>query len=251
MGRSVTVEDRGGIALVRVDRPPANALDPGLLADAVEVLAELRAASPDAVVLTGAGRFFSGGADLKAVPLLAPTEQAAMVTGINQVFTGWYGFPRPVVAAVNGHAIAGGLILALCADMRIVGPDGSFGVTEVKVGIPYPVAAMAVVRAELAPPVARRLVLTAELIDAPSAVAAGVFDELVVDAGLVVDRALEVARGLADLPRSAYEIVKQQLRGDTVARLERMLADGTDPMLERWATREVSDAAAATLRSDH
>ena len=72
-----------------------------------------------------------------------------MVHGINRLFGGWYGFPRPLVCAVNGHAIAGGLILALCGDHRIGATQGKLGVTELRAGIPYPAAAMLVVKAEL------------------------------------------------------------------------------------------------------
>ena len=74
---------------------------------------------PAAVVLTGSGGFFSGGVDLKLAPTLSADEQRGMVAGINRMFADWYGFPRPVVAAVNGHAVAGGMILALCADHRV------------------------------------------------------------------------------------------------------------------------------------
>jgi enoyl-CoA hydratase/carnithine racemase len=237
MSSYLRVEERSGTAILTIDRPPANALDPGLLAEGARVLDELRAASPDAVVITGTGRFFSGGVDLDVAPGLSPVEQRAMVEGINRLFTGWYGFPRPVVAAVNGHAVAGGMILALCADLRVVGPQGKFGVTEIKVGIPYPVAAMAVVKAEIAPPAQRRWVLTGELVDAAAAVAAGAFDELVPQ-DAVLDRALEVAAELAANPRAAYETVKRQLRGDVLDELDRVLAEGSDPMLDAWVVPE-------------
>jgi enoyl-CoA hydratase/carnithine racemase len=231
----ITVEDREGIALVRIDRPPANAMDPGLLAEGAAVLDDLRAAAPDAVVLTGTGRFFSGGVDLDVAPTLSPVEQRAMVEGINRVFTGWYGYERPVVAAVNGHAVAGGMILALCADLRVVGASGRFGITEIAVGIPYPVAAMAVVQAEIPQPTRRQWTLTGVLVDAAAATAAGVFDEQVAD-DLVLERALLRARELGDLPRAAYGLVKRQLRGPVLERLEQALAEGSDPMLDAWVT---------------
>jgi enoyl-CoA hydratase len=233
---AITIEDRDGVAVVTIDRPPANALDPGLLADGARVLDELGAAAPAAVVVTGTGRFFSGGVDLDVAPSLSSDDQRAMVDGINRTFAGWYGLPVPVVAAVNGHAVAGGLILALCADRRVVGPEGRFGITEIKVGIPYPVAAMAVVKAEIPQPHLREWVLTGALYDAPAAVAAGVFDELVPDVASVVDRALEIAGELAALPRAAYGIVKRQLRGDVIDHVDRVLRDGSDPMLEAWVT---------------
>ena len=190
--RFVELEDRGGVALVTVAREPANALNPALLADGLEALQILAAEPPRAVVLTGSGRFFCSGADLREVPALPAEEQAEMARGVNRLFAGWHGLARPLVCAVNGHAIAGGLILALCGDYRVVGGSGQFGLTEVKVGIPYPSVAMTVVQAELSPPVARRLVLRGELFDAATAHELGVFDEIVAD-DAVLARALEVA----------------------------------------------------------
>src|SRR6185437_4265626 len=95
--------------------------------------------------------------------------QRAMVEGINRMFAGWYSFPRPVVAAVTGHAVAGGFILALCADWRVVSTEGRFGLTELRAGLPYPAAAILTVRAELAPAQARRFVLRADLTDSQGA----------------------------------------------------------------------------------
>jgi enoyl-CoA hydratase len=72
-----------------------------------------------------------------------------MVDGINRMVLATYGMSCPVIAAVTGHAIAGGLVLALCADLRIASLEGRYGLTEVKVGVPYPQAAIGVVRGEL------------------------------------------------------------------------------------------------------
>src|SRR4051812_7941438 len=140
-------------------------MSPELLEAGVALCAELAADPPPAIVLTGSGTFFSGGVDLKLAPTLSEAEQAGSVKSINELFLGWYGFPGPVVAAVNGHAVAGGLILALCADFRVAALGARVGLTEVRVGIPYPVAAMMCVKAELDPRAARRLVLQAELIE--------------------------------------------------------------------------------------
>jgi len=203
--------------VVTLDRPPANALDPALLTAGAEVVRDLLTDPPGAVVLTGSGAFFSGGADLRVVPDLSPEDQAALTRTFNAMFAGWYHLPRPVVAAVNGHAVAGGLVLALCSDHRIVGRSGRFGLTEVKVGIPFPSVAMAIVQGELTAPVVRRLVFGAQLFDSRTAMDLDLFDELV-DDDRVLDRAIEVAQELAAHPRSTYEIVKKRLRMDALDR---------------------------------
>jgi enoyl-CoA hydratase/carnithine racemase len=244
-----SVEPRDEIALVRIDRPPANAMDRQLLADAVATCEQLAAEEPAAVVLTGREGFFSAGADLKLAPTLDAEAQAAMVEGINRMAAGWYGFPRPVVCAVNGHAIAGGMILALCGDHRVAGPGGRFGLTEVRAGIPYPAVAIAVVRAELSPPAARELVLRGELFDAPGARDRGLLDE-VVEPDAVLDRALEIAGELAALPAQTYAYIKAQLRAPVIAEARRVLEGGSDPLAGAWVGGETAGAAAAVLRGD-
>jgi enoyl-CoA hydratase len=220
----VRVERRGDLALVRIDRPPANAMDRRLLAEGQEVVARLREEAPRAVVITGRDGFFSAGADLKLAPTLDQNAQREMVAGINGLFAAWYTLPLPVVAAVNGHAIAGGLILALCADYRVGARHGRFGLTELAVGLPYPVVALAVVRAELSPPAARRLALGAELVGHEEALALGCLDELADDA---LARALEVAARLAEFPPDAYAAAKAGLRPP--------LPDpDSDPLLGGW-----------------
>ena len=218
-------------------------MDPQLLDEGARVAEELLAERPAAVVLTGREGYFSAGADLKVAPTLDADGQRAMVAGINSIFAGWYSFPAPVVAAVNGHAIAGGLILALCGDYRVGSSEGKYGLTELKAGLPYPAVAMAVVRAELHGPAARRLVLGADLVDAKAALDAGAFDE-VTEPDKVLHRATEVARGLAMLPSDAYAKVKRQLRGPV---LDAALAQ-PDPLLEGWASAETADAVSNILR---
>jgi enoyl-CoA hydratase/carnithine racemase len=240
----LSVEAVGEIAVVRIQRPPANALAPELLAEGAELVDRLRAELPAAVVITGSGRFFSGGVDLKLAPTLGADGQRRMVAGINRLFCDWYGLPRPVVAAVNGHAVAGGLILALCADHRVGARGASYGLTEARVGAPYPGAALIAVRAELAPAAARRLVLGAALIDAATALELGVVDELA-EPEAVLERSLEVARELAALPTRTYELVKSQLRGATLAAM-REAAEG-DPLAGGWLSDETAEAARRVL----
>ncbi len=241
---NLRISEEGEVLVVAIDRPPANAMSAELLEEGTELVGRLKSDPPAAVVLTGSGRFFSGGMDLKLAPELGPAEQARTVKGINSLFESWYSLPRPVVAAVNGHAVAGGLILALCADVRVCGPGLNLGLTEARVGLPYPAAAMAVTKAELSPQAARRLVLEAALVDSETALGMGVVDE-VVPAEEVLPRALELAKEMAGLPSGAYETVKWQLRGNAIEAMREAIPN--DPMLQAWASEDAAEAAQAVL----
>ena len=198
-------------------------------------------------MLTGTGDFFSGGLDLKLVPTYSRAQQKDFVRVLNRMMGRLYACPVPVVGAVNGHAIAGGFILALTADYRI-GPaaDSFFGLTEARVGVPFPAATMLVLQAELAPADVRYTIFYAGLFGPQEARQRGLLDELQPPAA-VLERALEMAGDLASTPADGYRRIKQQVRGATISQIEQMIATDSDPALERWITPEVQGAAAAIL----
>ena len=227
----VTIVERDGIAVLSADRPPANAMNLELLDELVEAIDGLAADPPPAVVLAGRPGFFSAGLDLKAVPGYGPAEQRRLVEAINRMALGAYALPCPVVCAITGHAIAGGFVLAVCGDHRVASTEGRYGLTEVKVGVPYPQGAIGVVRAELTTGAARLLVLGNRLVDAGECVRLGAFDEaLAPDA--VLDRSLEVAQELAALPAEIYAHTKSELRAKTLTELRASAA--ADPQLDGW-----------------
>lgn len=228
----VTFSERDdGVLVLTVDRPPANALDVSLLEALVEAVRTVAANPPSALVLAGRPGCFSAGADLKVVPGYGPAEQRRMVEGINAMALGVYSLACPVVGAITGHAIAGGLVLALCTDLRVASDAGRYGLTEIQVGVPYPQAALGVVAAELAPHAARSLALGSRLLDAASCLRLGVFDEIL-EPDQVLPRALELAGGLAAFPREVYARTKADLRG---ARTESLrVAAEEDPLLAAW-----------------
>jgi enoyl-CoA hydratase len=228
---SVSVEDRDGVAVLALDHPPANAINVELLGELISALESVAAERPKALIMAGRPGFFSAGVDLKAVPGYGAEEQRRMVDGINRMVLITYPMPFPVVAAVTGHAIAGGLVLALCADIRVASLEGRYGLTEIKVGVPYPQAAIGVVRAELAPNAARRLVLGNELIGGEEAARLGVFDEAL-PADQVRARAHEIAAALGAMPPDVYARTKGDLRTAAVSALRE--AAGADPLLARW-----------------
>jgi enoyl-CoA hydratase len=246
-GGMIDVVHRGRVAIVTLRRPPANAMNLELTEEIAALFQALRQdEAVRSVVLTGTGKSFCAGVDLKAVPAYDETDQRRMVRAMNGAFYGIYSCAVPVVAAINGHAIAGGLVLALCCDWRIaVSTPFLVGLTEVRVGVPYPVAAMEVVRQELRPEVARRLVLFGQNVASAIAVEAGVFDETV-SAEVLLERALAKADEFAALPRTAFARSKRDLRGGAYATIEAAMA-GAEPLLQGWLSHETVQAAAAVL----
>ena len=147
-------------------------------------------------------------------------------------------------ASRNSDAVAGGLVLALCCDWRIaVKTPFLAGLTEVRVGVPYPVGAMEEVREELRPDVARRLVLFGQNMTA-AAVEADMFDETV-DPEALLDGAMAKATEFAALPQTAFARSKRQLRSRACEAMEAAIA-GAEP-LNGWLSKETIQAAAALL----
>jgi enoyl-CoA hydratase len=225
----VTFTREIGIGILAIDRPPANALDVDLLDEIVATVDQVASDPPGAVVVTGREGFFSAGVDLKAEPTYGPAERRRMVAGINAMALGVYALACPVVGAITGHAIAGGLVLALCTDLRVASSAGRYGLTEIKVGVPYPQAAIGVVKAELAPHAARSLVFGNQLISAEECRRLGVFDEVVAPEQ-VLGRALELASELASFSGETYVRAKRDVRGRTVEGLRNAAA--SDPLLD-------------------
>jgi enoyl-CoA hydratase len=214
--------------VVTIDRPPVNAMNVELLAELGAALEALAADPPAAVVLAGREGCFSAGADLKAVPGYGPREHELMVRGINRMAIAAYGLGCPAVAALTGHAIAGGMVLALCFDYLVASSAGRYGLTEIKVGVPYPQAAIALVAAELTPAARRRLALRSRLTDAAECHALGVVDE-VLEPGAVLGRAVELAGELAAMPADVYTATKRDLRRGPLA--EMIAGAAREPLL--------------------
>src|SRR3954451_6039170 len=189
---TLTLTDRDGVVVLAADRPPVNAMNLELLEELVMTVDRLAADPPRALVLAGRPGAFSAGLDLKAVPGYSAAQRREMVRGINGMALGVYGLPCPVVCAITGHAIAGGFVLAVCGDHRVASTEGRYGLTEVKVGLIFPVVVIGIASAELSPQAARTLALSGRLAGAEECVRAGVFDSAAPPEA-VEDRALALA----------------------------------------------------------
>jgi enoyl-CoA hydratase len=222
-----SVDREGGVRQLVLDRPPANAIDETLLASLGRALEDAeRDDAVRAVVVTGAGRFFSGGFDL-AAPRRDGDAARAIRRLYREVHVALLRLPKPTLAWVNGHAIAGGFVLALACDYRL-GAEGEYrvGLNEVAVGAGFPLTAMEIVRLRLPHARAGELVLGAGLYPASQAPRLGLVDELV-PAQTIEATVLRRAARLAAFPRAAYADAKWSLLADTLSRVARETdADG-------------------------
>jgi len=202
-----------GVTILRLDNPPVNALDLGLLE---VVIASMRNIEGP-VVITGAGRCFSAGVDLRALADGGAEYADRFVTALSEAFLAVFDHPAPVVAAINGHAIAGGCVLALCADVRLMS-GGTIGLTELSVGVPFPVAALEICRFAMGTS-ATRAALQAKTIDAGAALAQGWVD-VVVPNDELISKATATAGELGQYAPGPYAATKRQLHQPTRAAID-------------------------------
>ena len=232
----IAVEHHDGVAVVRLEHGKVNVLDLELLQALTATLGELHDA--DAIVLTGAGRAFSAGVDLKRLLDGGPAEVEEFLLALDAALLALYDYPRPSVAAVNGHAIAGGCILVQGCDYRLMS-GGTIGVPELRVGVPFPTAPFEMLRNAVGPRTTA-LVLTGRTVGPDEAVELGLVDATV-EAEKLLERAVDQAAALARIPSATFAHTREQLRGDA---RRRIAAGGEADKRTRamWQSEEVRGA---------
>ncbi len=210
--------------IVRIEGPGKNALGTGLMTSLRE---RIREADGDGLLLVGAGDAFSAGLDLKEVASLDVPSMERFLRNLQDLLLELFLYPGPTVACVNGHAIAGGCLLALACDHRVAAraPKARIGLNEVALGLRFPPVVLSLARARV--DAIEQVVLGSKLHDPESALRLGLVDEVVDDAQ---GRAEQALKYLESLPRAAYAATKRDLRASAVR---------SDPAAERAFMEEV------------
>jgi enoyl-CoA hydratase len=223
-----------GILTLRLAHGKANALDVELLE---ALLRELDGVGEDvrALILTGTGPIFSAGVDLFRLTREGADYVRRFLPLLSRFLRTLLAFPRPVVAAVNGHAIAGGCVIVLACDARLMAEGaGTIGVPELLVGVPFPTAALEIVRFGVPRGRVQSLIYTGRTLSAQDALGAGLVDEVVAPDALLT-RAQELAQQLALIPPRVYGLTKQSLRAEALERIDKAGELQDQAALEVWS----------------
>jgi enoyl-CoA hydratase len=229
----VHVEGHDTTAVIRLEHGKANVLDTELLRDLRDAIGRVRTSDARAAVLTGTGSIFSAGVDLFRILAGAEAYTSQFIPALTATFVELFEFPLPIVAAVNGHAIAGGCILACACDYRLMSEGkGTIGVPELIVGVEFPTVALEIMRHSVAANELHALIYTGHTCAPGEARDRGLIGE-VVPAEQLQSRALEIATRMGQIPGDVFTATKVALRRDALERIHR---DTTrDDVLRRWS----------------
>jgi enoyl-CoA hydratase len=226
------------VHLIQLECNNANAIDARLLETVTKGLRTAVNDEKKAVVLTGYDTFFSAGLNLTSLPA-DRDGMATFVDSFEEANLALVQFPLPVVAAVNGHAIAGGCVLACATDLRI-GAEGSYklGVSEVSLGIIFPASAFEIMRQSLTPASIPDVLLGGKMLSPQEAREAGILHR-VVSADSLLDEAIAAALDLGNKPRSAFHHSKLALRAPMLERIRATRDEARRGFLDSWFSADV------------
>ena len=211
MGEFVRLDIDQAVAVIRLDRPPMNALN-AQVQDEIAAAAAQVTADHDvrAVIIYGGAKVFAAGADIKEMAEASYATMAADTRRLQDAFTAVAKIPKPVVAAITGYALGGGLELALCADFRVAGESARVGQPEILLGVIPGAGGTQRLPRLVGPSRAKDIVYTGRFVTAPEALAIGLVDKVVPDAE-VYQAAREMVNRYSGGPAVALRAAKQAI----------------------------------------
>ncbi len=248
------IQETEGVALVHMNSNSVNRQNPAFFADLANALDRLEAGFGDLpVVLTSKQRIFSAGFDFDYwFPLIAQGDADAVqrsYTEFKKINLRLFSYPRPTVAAINGHAYAGGLITAHCCDFRIAVKDGThFSLNEVAIGLAMPSLFTEIIRYAVGTTAAAKATLSGKLYSAEEALSLGLVDSLTSQDRLLSE-AMVIAKRLAPDCNAAYAFSKEALQAPTLKRMREETDVLDRGMGETWCSTDAQSATARTYRT--
>jgi enoyl-CoA hydratase len=230
----IPIRHEDGIAVLRLELGRGNAINAPFIAALGAALDEVERSEARAVVLTGLGKVFCGGLDLTTLAGFDAPAMERFIESFEVMYRRVFSFPRPIVAAVNGHALAGGCVLAMACDLRVMA-DGPYqlGLNEVQLGIPFPPVVMEIVRNATPHQVWGPVLVQGKRFAPAEAHRVGLVHRLAAD-GDALPAAIEEAKLFAAAGRDAVTIVKAELVARVLANVAPIDAGKKRRFLEAW-----------------
>lgn len=237
---SVTVDDRGKLALLRLTSGVTNAIGPAMVTDLSAALTLIRN-EYNGCVLAGGNKFFSIGLNLPELIGFGRERMSQFWDAFDQAILDLYALPIPTAAAISGHAVAGGTILSLSTDYRLIAPGRNLmGLNEINIGVPVPYLADLILRQIVGDRVATELCYKGEMVPPEEALAFGLVDEISSEEQ-IEERALEKISHLAEKPRVAFSLIKRNRTEAVRSRFDGNRAKRKEEMLSCWFEPDVQE----------
>jgi enoyl-CoA hydratase len=238
------IESHGNIAQLTLDEPRGNALGTKTIEQIHKLLDDVVRADPHALVLAGKERVFGAGLDLTEASAFDRRQLSVYVDQFEEMFMRLLEFPIPVVAAVRGAAYAGGAVIALACDVRVVDASAAVSLNEVELGIPFPSTALEIARFGLPPRSHTQGIAFGMLAKGADAVTHGFAHELHADP---VARAREIAADIATKGKAAVRAVRRALRAEHIARAQHDAQRSRAAFVDAWMAPDAQARIAAVV----
>lgn len=246
----VRLEDRGALRVLYLDKGRGNAIDPPLVEELIAAVARVRddAGARGLLLASAHPKLFCPGLDLVTLVELDRPAMERFMLRFAQLVWELYAMPRPVVAAVSGAAVAGGCVLALTADWRVLAPTAPIGLNEVKVGVPLPWSVSLLLQGAVSPPALASVALLGRNFTGAAALAAGLADELA-DAQGFEHACLARLEEFAEKDAYSFASIKRYLREATLTRMQAEEKGRLGEWLDGWFSPATRERVAATVAS--
>ena len=239
-------KDTGGVRILKLAHGKVSAMDLELGEALIAELEDAIDPSVRAVIITGSGSSFSAGVDLFRIVKDGPEYGRRFLPVLDGFLHRVLTLPKPAIAAINGHAIAGGCILAAACDHRIMTEgNGRIGIPELAVGVPFPALPLQIMSARLADGALRDLVFSGRTVLIDEAKAMGLIDEKC-PSGMLMDRAMEVAQRMAAIPAGAFALTKEAFYTPILERAKSLAASNAR-VVDAWLQPHTYDTIRAYL----
>jgi len=245
----IEIEDKGEINILTLNNPPVNAICSELLEELDETLDSLKDKDSRAIIITGKGKSFVAGADISEMKDMTPEEAEEFSKEGHRIFTKLETFPKPIIAAINGFALGGGLELALSCDILIASEKAQFGQPEVGLGLIPGFGGTQRLTRTVGPKKAKELIFTAERIQADEAYKIGLVNKVVKTEGLM-DKCEEIAKNISKNAPLAVRHAKKAINEGSDIKIKEALEIESEEFKECFKTEDHKEGLHAFLEKN-